>query len=200
LTNVFGSARFSTQLKLIESSQATGADILAVAKPSTPQQWMSLIILLDQLPRNCFRGARVDIAYTFFDGLALEVAFRAIDFGVPRAPEVRFRLAYVFWFYMPLEHSENMEVQEALANAHISMWQDFQQLMEGSVEELNSDTVNCRTVLLKREHSFEKFKDTIRGICDDHRDLIRRFGRFPYRNEALGRSTTDEELQFLEQR
>ena len=30
-----------------------------------------------------------------------------------------------------------------------------------------------------------------------HREVIRRFGRFPYRNDALGRETTDEEAAFL---
>lgn len=30
-----------------------------------------------------------------------------------------------------------------------------------------------------------------------HRDIIRRFGRFPFRNAALGRSTTAEEAEFL---
>jgi len=31
-----------------------------------------------------------------------------------------------------------------------------------------------------------------------HADIIRRFGRFPHRNTALGRSTTPEEKTFLE--
>jgi uncharacterized protein (DUF924 family) len=31
-----------------------------------------------------------------------------------------------------------------------------------------------------------------------HREVIRRFGRFPYRNDALGRVTTPEEAAFLE--
>lgn len=31
-----------------------------------------------------------------------------------------------------------------------------------------------------------------------HRDIIEQFGRFPYRNAALGRHSTPEELQFLE--
>ena len=31
-----------------------------------------------------------------------------------------------------------------------------------------------------------------------HREIIRRFGRFPYRNEVLGRRTTEEEAAFLE--
>ncbi|HET7394624.1 MAG TPA: DUF924 family protein, partial [Candidatus Binatia bacterium] len=32
-----------------------------------------------------------------------------------------------------------------------------------------------------------------------HRDIISRFGRFPHRNNALGRVSTPEELSFLQQ-
>jgi uncharacterized protein (DUF924 family) len=32
-----------------------------------------------------------------------------------------------------------------------------------------------------------------------HRDIIRRFGRFPHRNAALGRASTPEEVEFLKQ-
>jgi uncharacterized protein (DUF924 family) len=32
-----------------------------------------------------------------------------------------------------------------------------------------------------------------------HRDIIRRFGRFPHRNAALGRPSTPEEVEFLKQ-
>jgi len=31
----------------------------------------------------------------------------------------------------------------------------------------------------------------------EHRDVILRFGRFPHRNEVLGRNCTDEELEYL---
>jgi uncharacterized protein (DUF924 family) len=34
--------------------------------------------------------------------------------------------------------------------------------------------------------------------ADGHRDIIRRFGRFPHRNPMLGRATTAEEAEFLE--
>jgi uncharacterized protein (DUF924 family) len=34
---------------------------------------------------------------------------------------------------------------------------------------------------------------------DIHRDIIRRFGRFPHRNAALGRTTTAEEQAFLDE-
>lgn len=32
-----------------------------------------------------------------------------------------------------------------------------------------------------------------------HRDIVARFGRFPHRNEVLGRETTAEEAEFLTQ-
>jgi len=32
-----------------------------------------------------------------------------------------------------------------------------------------------------------------------HRDVIQKFGRFPHRNQALGRQTTAEEAEFLKQ-
>jgi uncharacterized protein (DUF924 family) len=33
--------------------------------------------------------------------------------------------------------------------------------------------------------------------AEGHRDIIRRFGRFPHRNPILGREMTKEEQQFL---
>ena len=36
--------------------------------------------------------------------------------------------------------------------------------------------------------------------AEQHRDIIRRFGRFPHRNALLGRKSTSEEVEFLKQR
>jgi uncharacterized protein (DUF924 family) len=35
--------------------------------------------------------------------------------------------------------------------------------------------------------------------AEEHREVIRRFGRFPRRNAALGRTSTPEELDYLAQ-
>jgi uncharacterized protein (DUF924 family) len=54
-----------------------------------------------------------------------------------------------------------------------------------------------RSVELMR--SLEAFEET-RGIADwaeKHRAIIRRFGRFPHRNAALGRASTPAEEEFL---
>ncbi len=42
---------------------------------------------------------------------------------------------------------------------------------------------------LEKELAFEK----------QHRDIILRFGRYPHRNDILGRNSSDEELEFLAQ-
>jgi len=49
--------------------------------------------------------------------------------------------------------------------------------------------------------SLEAFEPT-RGLTEwavRHRDIIRRFGRFPHRNACLGRESTPEEVEFLKQ-
>jgi uncharacterized protein (DUF924 family) len=49
--------------------------------------------------------------------------------------------------------------------------------------------------------SLDAFPET-RGLvkwAERHRDIVRRFGRFPHRNAALGRATTAAEAEFLTQ-
>ncbi|KAH7394650.1 hypothetical protein BKA66DRAFT_546827 [Pyrenochaeta sp. MPI-SDFR-AT-0127] len=178
--------KFGAQLELIQSIQPSGADILAAASPSAPLHWVSLIILLDQLPRNCFRGAQARMVFTLFDKLAFEVASQALGSGIPMDRQVRFQLAQVLVIYA------NGTLRE--------MWHDYEMLLEKAVEGWDGDFAYHRAVLLRRKDSFEKFRGTMRGICESKKDILRRFGRFPQRNDALGRPSTAEELQFLNER
>ena len=41
--------------------------------------------------------------------------------------------------------------------------------------------------------------DTSTDYAVRHRDIIARFGRFPHRNDVLGRESTDAEQEFLKQ-
>ena len=70
-----------------------------------PNGALALIILLDQFPRNMFRGTAEAFAS---DSLAREIAKRAIaqkrDLEVPAA--------FRSFFYLPLTHSENLSDQE----------------------------------------------------------------------------------------
>lgn len=71
----------------------------------TPEGVFALLILLDQFPRNLFRGSKRAFAT---DAQALAVAERAIARGFDKSyepPEQRF-------FYMPFMHSEALADQE----------------------------------------------------------------------------------------
>ena len=55
-----------------------------------------------------------------------------------------------------------------------------------------------RSVELFRKLAEEGGPDVVE-FAEGHRDIVERFGRFPHRNEVLGRETTPEEAEFLEQ-
>jgi uncharacterized protein (DUF924 family) len=117
---------------------------------------LALLVLLDQFPRNLFRGkAR---AYAT-DAQARAIADRALD----RAIDREFPIEERQFFYLPFMHSEDLADQE------------------------------CCVALYRNS-------DDAQGLrhAEIHADIIRRFGRFPHRNRALGRATTPEEQAFLD--
>jgi uncharacterized protein (DUF924 family) len=74
------------------------------------------------------------------------------------------------WFaYMPFEHAENAQMQE--------------------------QSVQLFTALAEAAPGFEGVLD----YAHRHRGVIARFGRFPHRNEILGRASTPEEEAYLAQ-
>ena len=121
---------------------------------------LALIILLDQIPRNLFRGS----AHAFAtDPKARFVARNAIlnDYDKQIEPLL------VQFMYMPFEHSEDPADQDL--------------------------GVKLFEALPKPEQGDDPAK-----WAHLHKEIIDRFGRFPHRNAALGRETTPEEQQFLD--
>ena len=71
----------------------------------TPEGMLALLILLDQFPRNVFRGT----AHAFAtDPLARMFALRALDAGFDQALENDLRT----FFYLPLQHAEDRALQD----------------------------------------------------------------------------------------
>src|ERR1700704_676520 len=71
---------------------------------TTDEGALELVIILDQLPRNIFRG---DIRTYSSDALAREVASRTIAGGA----DIRVEPALLEFLYMPLMHSEHLADQ-----------------------------------------------------------------------------------------
>ena len=118
---------------------------------------LALMILLDQFPRNMFRGTAA--AYRT-DAKALKVAKQAIARGHDKAtpePERQF-------FYLPLMHSEGLPDQERCVR-----------LIKLGMPDTGAPNL---------EHARR------------HREVIRRFGRFPGRNRPLGRRDTEAEVNY----
>jgi uncharacterized protein (DUF924 family) len=121
---------------------------------------LALIVVLDQFPRNMFRG---DPRMYATDELARAAARHAVDHAYDRELSPAQRL----FVYLPFEHSENLEDQR-------------------------------RSVELFRGLSVEMGSEDLLGYAVRHMEIVERFGRFPHRNEILGRATTPEEVEFLE--
>ncbi len=123
-----------------------------------PDRALSLVILLDQFPRNMFRGSARAFST---DRRAICVARKGIDLGFDmRTPEPERQ-----FFYLPLMHSESLMDQERCVR-----------LMKTRMPETGEGNLLHAKV---------------------HREVIRKFGRFPYRNEALHRQETAQERDYL---
>jgi len=70
-----------------------------------PADCLALIVLLDQFPRNMFRGTPRAFAT---DALALDIAHHAIACGYDRAMRPSERM----FVYLPHEHAESLEEQQ----------------------------------------------------------------------------------------
>src|SRR5262245_10369295 len=84
----------------------------------SPEGSLALMILLDQFPRNCFRGSGHMYAT---DDLARCFARRAILAGHDQAFDGPIRV----FFYLPLSHSESLADQEEAVRHHLAVSEEF---------------------------------------------------------------------------
>jgi uncharacterized protein (DUF924 family) len=133
-----------------------------------PLGLLSLVILLDQFPRNMYRGTPSMYAH---DALALSVARLAIgEYEERQLPLVR-----RMFLHVPLMHVEDRTVQA-------EMTASFEQLVE---------------LAARRCRGQRPFFDMALGSARRHAEVVRTFGRFPHRNAILGRPSTPEEEEYL---
>lgn len=145
--------RFRSRFLAAHEAAARGdcADWMA-----TPESALGLLLLLDQFPRNAFRGTTRMYAT---DALARAAAAEAVDAGHDQGVGAALRV----FFYLPFAHSEALADQDRAV---------------GLVTHLGEpDLTHARR----------------------HRDIIRRFGRFPHRNPILGRAMRPEEQRYLDE-
>ncbi|KAL4920203.1 hypothetical protein BDW62DRAFT_198935 [Aspergillus aurantiobrunneus] len=187
------------QLQTQTQVQAQAERILELVNPSSSLEWLGLIILLDQLPRNCYRGIESALVFTYFDPIARVITFRALEQKIPSSsPEVRYRLALRHWFYLPFMHSEDLSHQELVLEGFREMDEDVRRLLDQQPSGgLSEKELACREILLSNRKAVEGISAQNLKFQKEHHEIIAQFGRYPYRNQTLGRTTTPEEEKFL---
>jgi uncharacterized protein (DUF924 family) len=126
---------------------------------------LALIVLFDQFSRQLFRGTPAAFASD------REAARLCVE-GIARGHDQELPTMQRAFFYMPLHHAEDRELQET------------------SVRSFRALAAECPPAL----------RDIVREFLDyavEHADVIRRFGRFPHRNAILGRHSTAAEIEYL---
>ncbi|KAJ5128701.1 uncharacterized protein N7443_005820 [Penicillium atrosanguineum] len=191
--------QFQTALEKIISSGASATEILDAIDKSSPLNWLSILLLLDQVSRNCYRGDESKLVFGHFDPLAKEIAVRAIDTGIlTQDPHLRYRLSYRIWFHMPLMHSENLAVHEKAVQVLDDTAKDINDLIDSDVSTLDDDEKRCHDVLSSQKEALDMFLKNTSDFEKKHKDIIEQFGRYPHRNAPLGRISTVEEIEYLE--
>lgn len=133
----------------------------------TPQGRLALILLLDQFPRHIYRYKPQQF---MFDRMARALVLEGMQRGDDQAlyPVER------AFFYLPLEHAEDLQMQNLSVTSYQKLLETAPQNMKMQIESF------LRYAIL-------------------HQQQIARFGRFPHRNAILGRESTPEEVVFLSQ-
>ncbi|WP_298770604.1 DUF924 family protein [uncultured Shewanella sp.] len=149
------------------------SDMLKMAGDGKYNDWitcknrnLAYIILCDQFPRHIFRNKAEAFSY---DERALDICLYGLDHGFDK----HLNIFQKYFFYLPLMHSENKNIQ-MLSKVY------YDDLIKGFFWP-------------------PKVKKFVREFVYRHKEIIDRFGRYPHRNEALGRISSAEELAFLKE-
>lgn len=126
---------------------------------------LAAIIVADQFSRNMYRDSPQ--AFTQ-DAMALDWCLEGIDNG----QDLELKPIERTFFYLPLEHSEDLAMQALSCRQFAQL---FHQVPQSEAE------------------AFRGFSE----FAERHREVILQFGRFPHRNATLGRHSTVEEQQYL---
>lgn len=176
-------------------ADVTAADVLTFwFEECTPAAWFEKNDAFDQTLRDRFAGAHA----------------KAADGALAAWADTRDgRLALLILLD---QMSRNMFRDSAKAFAQDALARDVARRALGEGDHVFCDPNRCLFLFLPFEHSedvadqlwsdalFRALGDAnLIDYAERHRVIVERFGRFPHRNAALGRTGTPEELAFLEQ-
>jgi len=136
---------------------------------ATPRGRLALIIVLDQFPRGLFAGKAEAYAS---DPQVLRIAEEGLWNGHYDALTHPWEKTF---FFLPLGHAEG----------------------PGHLHRLDRVVTLAENVVLDAPERFRMYYQFSLSQARANRDLIARFGRYPHRNDILGRTSTPEEVEYV---
>ena len=163
--------------------------------------FVAYIILMDQFSRHIYR----DTADAFKNDIST-IIFSNMGFDLYRQQLVGYEFMFAF---MPYMHTESLEYQnkgEKIFNKHRMLYDRanrpypvvgsrYHLLSSPATDEFMS---GIEPVLTQADKDL-KMLDQMHGHVLGHKRTIEQFGRFPKRNEALSRDSTQAEVNYIRQ-
>lgn len=176
------------------STDIAPSDVVAFWKEAGPGKWFKKDAAFDALFRRRFHDAHVAAARRELDGWARTAeGSLALLILLDQFPRNVFRSTGHAFATDPLAL---LFARRALAAGH-----DLQ--VEGDIRRFYYLPFQHSEDLADQARQVELFQTRMERKPEDrwaehHHDVVARFGRFPHRNQALGRETTPEEQAFLD--
>lgn len=153
---------------------------LAEGEEQGAETLLSLVLLLDQMTRNIYRDPQgLQRVYLHYDRLSfglVHAALRSLPSDPVNLPFYLRSPVRRVWLLMPLLHSEHLPSHE--------QWYTL--------------TETSRKLLVEAgDNEALEFLDSGIEAEDKHWKLLKRFDRYPHRNEYVGRASTEEEVEYL---
>ncbi|KAI9706784.1 MAG: hypothetical protein M1820_004755 [Bogoriella megaspora] len=143
---------------------------------------LSLVLLLDQCSRNIFRQDQT-LVYQHYDRLARALVYCMLGLqvespisSIDTKSSFRSQPPWRSWLYMPLMHSEDLQDHKLFTDKINNMVQEQQQ-----------------------KDQAKDYISSIRQFEEKHNRILKRFGRYPHRNQAMKREATPAEISWLQE-
>ena len=172
---------------------------------TSKESFVAYIILTDQFSRHIYRGSG-----DAFKNDVSTMIFTKLGFDLYRHQLVGYEFMFAF---MPYVHTESLKYQkkgEKIFNKHRELYERVvghnigtqHDVKKGSRHHLLSPTVTgefmsgIEPVLTQADKDL-KMLDQMQTHVMGHKRTIEQFGRFPKRNEALSRDSTQAEINYI---
>jgi len=164
----------------------------------TKDSYVAYIILLDQFSRHIYRGSgdsfKNDTGVMIFTELGFELYKDQLK-------------GYEFMFaFMPYMHTENIEYQrtgERHFETHKRLYTKLDRCkncMDRPLTDENHPSYSARMGCIPEKTNYDKEYEMLKSMeshVQGHKQVIQMFGRFPKRNDAIGRDNTYQEIQYM---